>query len=51
MGLSLDGSGFGLGMRSQRYSAVINNGVVTELNVESGPGVDVSACEVIMKKL
>lgn len=51
MGLALDGSGFGLGMRSQRYSAVITDGVLTEINVEAGPGVDVSACEVIMKKL
>lgn len=51
MGLALDGSGFGLGMRSQRYSAVITDGVLTELNVEAGAGVDVSACEVIMKKL
>ena len=33
MGLELDGAGFGLGMRSQRYSALIENGVVKELNV------------------
>ncbi|MEY4372037.1 MAG: hypothetical protein RL219_806 [Actinomycetota bacterium] len=51
MGLALDGSGFGLGMRSQRYAAIINNGVIAELNVEAGPGIDVSACEVMMKKV
>ena len=34
MGLTLDGSGFGLGIRSQRYSALIENGVVKELNIE-----------------
>jgi peroxiredoxin len=28
MGLELDGSGFGLGQRSQRYAAVIEDGVV-----------------------
>lgn len=51
MGLVLDGSGFGLGIRSQRYSALIENGVVKELNIEAGAGVDVSACEVMLKKV
>ena len=40
-----------LGVRSQRYSALIENGIVKELNVESGPGIDVSACEVMLKKI
>jgi peroxiredoxin len=31
MGLELDGTGFGLGSRSQRYAAVIENGVVSVL--------------------
>jgi len=48
MGLELDGSGFGLGSRSQRYSAIIDNGVITELNVEEGAGISVSACEVVL---
>ena len=51
MGLEFDGAGFGLGIRSQRYSALIENGVVKELNVEAGPGIDVSACEVMLKKV
>ena len=51
MGLAFDGSGFGLGVRSQRYSALLENGVVKELNVEPGAGVDVSACEVMLKKV
>ena len=51
VGLAFDGSGFGLGVRSQRYSALIEDGIVKELNVESGPGVDVSACEVMLKKV
>jgi len=51
MGLVLDGSGFGLGIRSQRYSALIEDGVIKELNVEAGPGVDVSACEVMLTKV
>jgi peroxiredoxin len=51
MGLELDGRGFGLGTRSQRYAAVLQDGVVTELLVESAPGVDVSSAESILAKL
>ena len=34
VGLSFDGSKFGMGKRSQRYSMIVNNGVVEQLNVE-----------------
>ena len=51
MGLEFDGSGFGLGKRSQRYSAVIEDGIVTQLDVEPGPGVEVSSCESVLKRL
>jgi peroxiredoxin len=51
MGLELDGSGFGLGTRSQRYAAIIDDGVVTELLVEPGPGLDVSSAESVLAKL
>jgi peroxiredoxin len=51
MGLLFDGSGAGLGSRSQRYAAVIEDGVVTSLDVESKPGVDVSACEAVLSKV
>ncbi|WP_322779462.1 peroxiredoxin [Frankia sp. Cas4] len=51
MGLMFDGQGFGLGKRSQRYAAVIDNGVITRLDVESGPGVDVSSCESVLSHL
>ena len=51
MGLSFDGSGFGLGTRSQRYAAVIEDGTIVKLDVEPGPGVDVSACESVLKQL
>ncbi len=37
IGLTMDGSGFGLGSRGQRFSMVVNDGVVEQLNVE-GPG-------------
>ena len=51
IGLEMDGSGFGLGTRSQRYAMVIDDGVVTLLNVESGPGLDVSSAESILASL
>jgi len=51
MGLAFDGSGFGLGSRSQRYAAIIDDGVVTELLVEPAPGLDVSSAESILSKL
>lgn len=51
MGLVMDGSGFGLGSRSRRYAAIIENGVITNLDVEEGGGVDVSSCETVISKL
>lgn len=51
VGLEMDGSGFGLGTRSQRYAAVIENGVVTALNVEPGAGLSVSAADAILEVL
>ena len=51
LGLELDGRGFGLGTRSQRYAMIVEDGVVKVLNVEEGPGVDVSAAETILAAL
>jgi peroxiredoxin len=51
IGLELDGSGFGLGTRSQRYAAIIDDGVITELMVESAPGLDVSSADSVLSKL
>lgn len=51
MGLELDGSAFKIGTRSQRYAVVIDNGVVTHLAVESGPGLDVSSADAILATL
>ena len=51
IGLEMDGSGFGLGTRSQRYAMIIDDGVVSTLNVESGPGLDVSSAEKILSEL
>jgi peroxiredoxin len=51
MGLVMDGSGFGLGKRSRRYAAVIEDGKVTHLDVEEGGGVNVSSCEAVLGRL
>ena len=51
MGLEMDGSGFGLGARSRRYAAVIEDGVITALFVEPGPGLTVSSAESVLKSL
>ena len=51
VGLEMDGSGFGLGTRSQRYAAIIEDGVVTDLAVESAPGLDVSSVESVIARL
>ena len=51
MGLEMDGSGFGLGTRSQRYAAVIDDGLITELLVEPGPGLEASTVDAVLARL
>ncbi|MCP5146828.1 MAG: peroxiredoxin [Pseudomonadales bacterium] len=51
LGLELDGRGFGLGTRSQRFAMLVEDGTVKHLNVEQGPGVDVSSAETMMALL
>jgi peroxiredoxin len=51
MGLEMDGSAFGLGTRSQRYAMIVDNGVITALNVESGPTFEVSSAEKVLEAL
>ena len=51
VGLEMDGSGFGMGSRSQRYSMIVEDGVVKQLNVEK-PGVfEVSSADYMMGQL
>ena len=51
LGLEMDGSGFGLGTRSQRYAMIVEDGTITKLAVE-GPGeFDVSRAEAILEAL
>ena len=47
LGLEMDTDGFG-GLRSQRYAMVIDNGVVTVLNVEAAGEFEVSKAEAIL---
>ena len=52
VGLDFDGSGFGLGTRSRRYSMLLDDGVVKALNVEDSPGVmEVSGADRILSAL
>ncbi len=51
MGLTMDGSHFGLGLRSKRYVAVIQDGVIQSLDVEEGGGIEVPSCEAVLEKL
>lgn len=52
IGLAMDGSGFGLGTRSQRYSMVVNDGVVETIHVEDAPGkADISGATRLLETL
>ena len=51
VGLSLDGKGFGMGERSQRYSMLVNDGVVEQLNIEQGGEFKVSSAEHLLAQL
>ena len=51
IGLELDGSRFGMGSRSQRYSMIVTDGVVKELNVEAGGEYRVSSAEYLLEQL
>jgi glutaredoxin/glutathione-dependent peroxiredoxin len=51
IGLEMDGSKFGLGKRSQRYSMIVNDGVVEQLNVEAPGEYQVSGAEHMLDQL
>lgn len=50
-GLTMDGSKFGLGQRSQRYSMIVNDGVVEQLNVEAPGEYRASSAEYMLDQL
>ena len=45
LGLEMDGTKFGMGKRSQRYSMIVDDGVVTSLNVEAPGAFEVSSAD------
>jgi peroxiredoxin len=49
LGLEMDGSGFGLGTRSQRFAMVVKDGEVTALHVEEPGAFEVSSAEAMLR--
>jgi peroxiredoxin len=51
LGLTMDGAKFGMGTRSQRYSMIVNDGVVEQLNVEAPGEYQASSAENLLTQL
>ena len=51
IGLEMDATGFGMGKRSQRYSMIVDDGVVKELNVEAPGEFKVSSADYLLGQL
>jgi peroxiredoxin len=51
VGLAFDASRFGMGKRSQRYSMIVDNGTVKELNIEEAGEFKVSAADYLLAQL
>ena len=51
IGLQMDGSGFGLGNRAQRFAMIVDDGVVSTLAVEAPGAFEVSKAEAILEAL
>lgn len=51
LGLELDGTGFGMGIRGQRFSMIIDDGVVSVLNIEDPGAFNVSSAEQMLTQL
>jgi peroxiredoxin len=51
IGLEMDASGFGMGQRSQRYSMIVDDGVVTQLNLEAPGEFRVSSADYLLGQL
>jgi peroxiredoxin len=51
LGLTMDGAKFGMGTRSQRYSMIVNDGVVEQLNVEAPGEYQASRAETLLTQL
>ena len=51
VGLTMDGTGYGMGMRASRYAMVVDDGTVKALNVEAPGAFEVSSAEAVLKVL
>ncbi len=51
LGLELDGRGFGMGIRGQRFATIVDDGTVTHLAVEEPAKFEVSKAETILSAL
>ena len=51
VGLTMDGTGYGMGLRASRYAMVVKDGVVKTLNVEAPGAFEVSSAEAVLKAL
>ena len=51
IGLEMDGSAFGMGLRSKRYSMIVRDGVVSELNLEQPGEFTVSSADYLIGQL
>ncbi len=51
IGMELDATKFGLGKRSQRYSMLVNDGVVEQLNLEAPGAYEVSSGDYLLAHL
>ena len=51
LGLEMDGSGYGLGLRSQRFALYAENGIVKAVSVERPGMFDVSSAEAMLKTI
>jgi peroxiredoxin len=48
LGLELDATGFGMGVRGKRFSVIVDDGTVTNINVDESGGLDVSSAETLL---
>ncbi|SDE21849.1 MULTISPECIES: peroxiredoxin [Kordiimonas] len=51
LGLEMDASGFGMGLRSKRFSMIVEDGTVTQLNIEEPGAFQVSSAEHALTQL
>jgi peroxiredoxin len=51
LGLEMDATGFGMGLRGQRFSLVVDNGVVKQINVEQKGEFNVSSADHVLTQI